>query len=118
VITLKAFTTAGLPVCGEPSRSPSCPRMMFTATPVRNPVSTDTDTNRVNRPKRSTPAAIIITPASADSTNSASGRSAPEKLPNADPAARAAAVVVVTTINRVLTARPPPIGPAILAYSP
>jgi hypothetical protein len=32
VITLKASTTAGLPFCGEPNRSASCPRMMFTAT--------------------------------------------------------------------------------------
>ena len=61
---------------------------------------------------------IIITPASADSTNSASGRSAAEKPLNAEPAASAAAVVVVTTISRVLTTRPPPIGPAMLAYSP
>jgi hypothetical protein len=35
-----------------------------------------------------------------------------------EPAASAAAVVVVTTISRVLTASPPPIGPAMLAYSP
>jgi hypothetical protein len=118
VSTFQALTTAGLPFCVEPSRSPSWPRMMFTATPLRNPVSTDTETNRVNRPQRSMPAAIIITPASADSMNSASGRSAPEKGPKADPAASAAAVVVVTTISRVLTATPPPIGPAMLAYSP
>ena len=91
---------------------------MFTATPLRNPVSTDTETNRVKRPQRNTPATTIITPASADSTNRASGRSAPEKAPNVEPAASAAAVVVVTTINRVLTATPPPIGPAMLAYSP
>lgn len=92
--------------------------MMFTATPLRNPVRTDTETKRVKRPQRSAPAPIIITPASADSTNSASGRSALEKSPNAEPAANAAAVVVVTTISRVLTATPPPIGPAMLAYSP
>ena len=45
-------------------------------------------------------------------------RSAPEKLLRVEPAASAAAVVVVTTISRVLTANPPPIGPAMLAYSP
>ena len=118
VTTFQALTTAGLPVCGEPRRSPSWPSTMLTATPVRNPVSTDTETKRVKRPQRSTPAMIIITPASADSTNSASGRSAPEKPLSAEPAASAAAVVVVTTISRVLTARPPPIGPAMLAYSP
>lgn len=72
----------------------------------------------MKRPQRSTPARIIITPARADSTNSASGRSALEKLPIAEPAASAAAVVVVTTISRMLTASPPPIGPAMLAYSP
>ncbi len=92
--------------------------MMFTATPVRNPVSTDTETKRAKRPQRNMPAAIIITPASADSRNRASGRSALEKPPSVEPAASAAAVVVVTTISRVLTASPPPIGPTMLAYSP
>jgi hypothetical protein len=93
--------------------------MMVTATPLKNPVSTDTETNRVKRPQRNTPATIIITPARVDSMNSASGRSALEKPPKAEPAASAAAVVVVvTTISRVLTASPPPMGPAMLAYSP
>src|SRR3954453_1438743 len=36
----------------------------------------------------------------------------------AEPAARAGALVVVMTINRLLDVRPPPIGPKMLAYRP
>jgi len=41
-----------------------------------------------------------------------------EKPLKAEPAASTAAVVVVTTIKRVLTATPLAIGPAMLAHSP
>ena len=64
-------------------------------------------------PARSTPARIIITPASTDSADSASGRSELENPSAPSRVGSAAAVVVVITIGRVLTARPPPIGPAI-----
>jgi hypothetical protein len=47
--------------------------------------------------------------------NSASGRSPASKLSSAEPAASAAAVVVVITISRVLAVSPPAIGPGQLA---
>ena len=50
--------------------------------------------------------------------NSACGRSSASKLATADPAASAAAVVVVITISRVLAVSPPATGPAKLALSP
>ncbi len=49
------------------------------------------------------------------SRKSASDRSAPENPLTAEPAASAAAVVVVMTIRWVLAVRPPAIGPAMLA---
>ena len=89
--------------------------MMFVATPVRNPVITDTETNRVKRPSLKMPAAIMNAPASTASTNNASERCYEAIELSVDPAASADAVVVVMTIRRVLAARPPPIGPAMLA---
>ena len=41
VITSKAFAIAFGPSAATPLRSPSCPQMMFTATPVRKPVITE-----------------------------------------------------------------------------
>ena len=46
---------------------------------------------------------------------SACSRSAALKLCSAEPAARAAALVVVITMRRVLEVSPPKIGPAKLA---
>jgi hypothetical protein len=61
---------------------------------------------------------IISKLASRVSAVSAPGRSA-ELIPeSAEPAASAAALVVVTSISCVLVVRPPAIGPAIDAYRP
>ncbi len=57
----------------------------------------------------------MIAPAITVSMNSVAGRSAALKPRTADPAASAAAEVVVITISRVLAVRPPAIGPAKLA---
>ncbi len=57
----------------------------------------------------------MSTPARMVRRKSASVRSAGSKPCRADPAASAAALVVVMTINRVLELRPPKIGPAKLA---
>jgi hypothetical protein len=113
--TSSAFSSARSPVALAPRRSGIWPKTMFTATPVRKPIITENETNRVNRPRRRRPAASITAPASTVSMNSASGRSAALKPSTADPAASAAAVVVVITISRVLAVSPPAIGPAKLA---
>jgi hypothetical protein len=57
-------------------------------------------------------------PASRLSRNSASDRRSAGTSDTADPAADAAALVVVITINLLLEVNPPPIGPKMLAYSP
>ena len=61
------------------------------------------------------PAATISTPASRVRMMSACSRSAALKLCRAEPAASAAALVVVITMRRVLEVSPPKIGPAKLA---
>ena len=92
--------------------------MMLTATPLRKPIITEWLTNRVNRPSRSSPAAIIAAPAMSVRRNSAAGRSSGLRFSTADPAASAAALVVVITISLVLALSPPATGPAKLAYRP
>jgi hypothetical protein len=89
--------------------------MMLTATPERNPIITEFGTNLVYRPNRATPAAIMSAPASTVRRNSARGRSASATVVTAEPAASAAALVVVITMSRVLEVSPPPIGPKTLA---
>ena len=81
--------------------------MMLTATPVRKPVITDCETKRVYRPSRKMPASSIAIPATIVSRNSAPGRSAELTPDSADPAASAAAPVVVTTMRWVLLDTPP-----------
>ena len=56
------------------------------------------------------PAATMSTPASRVRMMSACSRSAALKLCSAEPAARAAALVVVITMRRVLEVSPPKIG--------
>ena len=73
--TSQAFCTATDPSASAPVRSGICPAMMFTATPLRKPTITEWLTNRVNRPRRSSPAAIIAAPAMRVRRNSAAGRS-------------------------------------------
>ena len=58
------------------------------------------------------PATSMNAPARAVSSNSASARSAGSTPARADPAARAAALVVVITIRWVPAENPPAIGPA------
>ena len=60
----------------------------------------------------------MIPPANAVSMNSASVRFAGSTGARAEPAASAAALVVVITISRVLLVSPPAIGATRLAYSP
>ena len=88
---------------------------MLTATPVRKPIITECGTNRVKRPRRRTAAATISPPAIRVSRNSASDRRSAGTPATADPAASAAALVVVMTISLLLEVRPPPIGPKMLA---
>ena len=118
VTTSHAFCTAIDPSASVPARSGIWPAMMLTETPVRNPIITEKLTKRVNRPRRSRPAAIITAPAISVSRNSAAGRSSGLKFSTADPAASAAALVVVMTMSLVLAVRPPATGPAKLAYKP
>ena len=80
--------------------------------PVRKPSITESETNRVYLPSRRTPAASIAAPARIVSRKSASARSAAGTSAIADPAASAAAEVVVITISFVLEVRPPLTGPA------
>lgn len=88
---------------------------MLAATPVRNPIITECDTKRVNRPSLSMPASTIKAPPMITIRNRDAGRSASSTVASTDPAARAEAVVVVITIRRVLALRPPATGPAKLA---
>src|SRR5688500_12207431 len=60
----------------------------------------------------------MATPASRVSRKSDPGRSSSGTPSSAEPAARAAAVVVEITIRRVLVASPPTAGPARLADRP
>ena len=115
VNTLNAFAIANRPSAGAPVRSGIWPATMLTATPVRNPIITECETNRVYRPSRSSPATTISTPAIRVSRNRAAGRWSAGTAATADPAASAAALVVVITIRRVLAVRPPAVGPAKLA---
>ena len=46
-IRSSALPIALLPLTSAPVRSPSWPQMMLTATPVRKPIITEIDTNRV-----------------------------------------------------------------------
>jgi hypothetical protein len=108
----QAFWLATPPPVFTPSRSGNWPKAMFTDTPVRNPSITERDTNRMYRPSRRIPAAIITAPVSMVSRTSALARSSVEESSSADPAASDAAVVVVTIIIVVLVVRPPPILPA------
>jgi hypothetical protein len=103
------------PSAATPVKSASWPKMMLAATPVRNPIITEWETNRVNLPSLSTPAITIRAPAMITRRKSEPGRSAPSTALRADPAASAAAVVVVITIDPVLEDRPPAMGPAKLA---
>ncbi len=103
------------PVASTPHRSAICPNTMLTATPVRNPIITEWETNRVKRPRRSSPATIITAPATRVSHTNASSRSADATPARADPAASAAALVVVITMSRVLADSPPAIGATKLA---
>src|SRR5260370_23509136 len=64
------------------------------------------------------PAATSTTPTRITSSGIASGRSAGATFCSAEPAASAAADVVVITIIRVLELSPPATGPTKLAYSP
>src|ERR1700678_1736182 len=86
--------------------------------PVRNPIITECDTNRVYRPTPTSPAATSAAPTMRASSNSAPGRWSAGTPCSAEPAASAAADVVGITISRVLELRPPAIGPAKAAYRP
>src|SRR3984957_1371532 len=86
--------------------------------PVRNPIITECDTNRVYRPTLTSPPATSTTPTMRASSSSAPGRWSAGTPCSAEPAASAAAEVVVITISRVLEERPPVIGPAKAAYRP
>src|SRR4051812_32265094 len=61
---------------------------------------------------------IMTRPATRVSQTTAAERRSAGVAANADPAASAAALVGVTTMSHVLDVRPPPIGPAKLAYRP
>src|SRR5580658_3966528 len=91
---------------------------MLTEIPVKNPIITEYDTNRVYRPSPASPAATSTTPAISASSSSASGRWASGTPRSAEPAASDAADVVVITISRVLEVSPPATGPAKPAYRP
>ena len=118
VSTLTAFANGNAPWAGAPVRSAIWPHTMLTEIPVRKPVITEYETNRVYRPSRATPAATSTTPVRMTSRATAAGRWAGGTLCRAEPAASAAADVVVMTISRVCELRPPAIGPAKPAYSP
>jgi hypothetical protein len=60
----------------------------------------------------------MTAPATNVSITIAGSRSAAGRPPTAEPAASAAALVVVMTMRRVLEVNPPAIGPAKLAYRP
>ena len=47
VTTYTAFSMATPPSVGDPTSPASWPKMMFTATPVRNPSITERETNRM-----------------------------------------------------------------------
>ena len=76
---------------------------------------TEYETNLVYRPRRAIPAATRTIPTMMTSSGTAAGRRSAGMPCRAEPAARAAAEVVVITIIRVWELRPPAIGPAKLA---
>ena len=89
--------------------------MMLADTPDRKPIMTEWGTNLVYRPSFAIAARTMSAPAIMVSRNRARGRSSSGTAATAEPAARAAALVVVMTIRRVLDVKPPPIGPKMLA---
>jgi len=66
---------------------------MFTEIPVRNPIITEYDTNRVCRPRRTSPVATSTAPAISAISTTARGRWSAGTLCSADPAASEAADV-------------------------
>ena len=113
--TLSAFVRAKLPWLGEPVNAGSCPKRMLALSPVRNPSITDWDTNRTYRLRPNIPPTSIAAPAIKVSQTRASERWASGIPSMAEPAARAAALVVVITIILVLAVNPPAIRPTRLA---
>ena len=118
LMMLTALASGNAPCAGAPVRSEIWPHTMLTAMPVRKPIITEYETNRVYRPRRAMPAATSTMPTMITSSGIAAGRSSGGTPCNAEPAASAAADVVVITIRRVLELRPPATGPAKLAYRP
>ena len=118
VSTLTALANGDCPFAGAPVRSEIWPHTMLTEIPVRKPIITEYETNRVYRPRRTTPAATRAAPARSTSRAMAPGRWAGATPCRAEPAASAAADVVVMTMSRVCELSPPAIGPAKPAYSP
>ena len=116
--TPNAFSAENDPSASAPARSGNCPNTMLTAMPVRNPVITECDTNRVYRPSRRSAATIMMAPASSVSRISAEDLSASGTSASAEPAASADALVVVITMSLVLVCMPPNTGPTRLAYRP
>ena len=114
----QAFVRARSPDTSTPRRSGSWPSTMLAATPVRKPIITECGTNLVQRPSLASPARTISAPAISVSRKRARPRVSAGTSCTADPAARAAALVVVMTISLLLEVRPPPSGPKMLAYRP
>ena len=67
---------------------------------------------------RKIPANSIKTPATMTKRNNDASRLSGAMDDNVEPAARAAALVVVTTMSAELDKSPPTIGPRMLAYKP
>jgi len=116
--TSTALARGNDPWAGAPVRLAIWPQTMLTEIPARKPVITEYETNRVYRPRRARPAPTSAAPARITSSAIAPGRWSGGTPASAEPAASAAADVVVMTISRVCELSPPAMGPAKPAYSP
>ena len=76
--------------------------MMSTATPLRNPVITASETKRRMKPRRASPASSWKIPASATSVASATTRCSGENAASSSPAMIDSAPVVDTFMNTEL----------------
>ena len=83
-------------VLSKPVRSPNCPRMISTATPLRKPIMTALETYRITKPSRNRPASNCSTPTSSTSTASAATLSLDGTSASPAPAATDRALVVDT----------------------
>ena len=113
-----AFRTLFSKPLEKPVRAPSCPRMMWAATPVMKPTITAWEMKRVRPPPRSSPAASIMSPVSSVSTTRPGTFCSCGRWAREAPTVRLSAAVVTIAMRCVPAVSAPTGVPVIVAYSP